>query len=203
MKKILAAFIVMICNPAYSQNFPIYTVYDNKQVVIMTLESSNSINKLIDDQNVKITKLNGVISKKNDEISDLREENKLMVSKLMHQIDSLSQKVDMAHSIYGKCVAMQDSLETRISMFEQWISKAAINNCLLYADRSTNRVKYVDFSKYNLKLGIFSKYRLTHSTKDSTKTHKIGILNDVDNILYRRKVQIEDCQLIKSISWEK
>jgi hypothetical protein len=137
MKKIFLIIILLgIRGFCFSQNFyPIQTILKGDSVVIYTLEQSQDINLMIQNQK----SLNVSYKSKYEHYLGKTDSLEKIVAAQLYLIDSLR--------LVQK---NQDSLEKKLHTIESWLVKASIDNSYLYMSWQDSKIKSVDLTLYTV-----------------------------------------------------
>ena len=180
--------------PKFTMDF--VTIYKNDSVVIITLEKSIQINKLIDEQSKRIIELESMVYKDNKEKGKLL----LNIDKKDSLISILDDSLNIVNNKYKSAVVESDSLETSINIIENWLVDASVANTLIYYDYRSNSIKMVDFNSYKSKFNIFGRFKFIPLNVNYSTYHQLKIrlkkipFNEVDRMTYEN-IKIIDCPI--------
>lgn len=137
MKKIfLGAFLAVITSLCFAQNsYPIQTILKGDSVVIYTLEQSQDINLMLQNQKSISTNYRSKYEYYLEKSDSLEK----MVTAQIYLLDSL-------RSIQKN----QDSLEKKLHAIENWLVRASIDNSYIYMSWQDSKIKSVDLTLYTV-----------------------------------------------------
>lgn len=148
LKKLILIFLFLIPLIGFCQ-YPIQTLYKGDSVLIIKLNQSRQINKKLDEQDKKIVDLENYISK-------INKEKKILLTDISNKDSTITYMFEVNNDIGSKL----DSMVIYDKRQQEWIVETSLNNSFIYFDKTTNKIKVINFNSYKLKENKF-----THSFK--------------------------------------